>query len=330
MISASKKTELTPDSILSLVSEYQIFRYYMGRDFKLNHTISSPFRRDDNPSFSIMSTSGGRLYYTDFAKSEFRGTCFDLVMQLFSLGFHEGLRKIDSDLGLGIGGGKVDYKTKTSLFKEPKLEKADTFIQVKSKKYDPSDLSYWNSYHITHEDLTRNGVYSVGKLYINRKLYYTDPHDLCFGYLLDDKWKIYWPHAKTKKDKWRTNVPIDRMWGMDDIKPGCNKSVIVKSLKELMIIQKLLPSVAAVQNESTIAINTKNIKILQNNCKEVYISFDNDGVGVSSSKFYTDNFGFKWINPPKEYLPKIKDWADLVKEKGMETLINYFKSKNII
>lgn len=327
MIKGSKRKDLTLDTILSLVSEYSLFRYYLGRDFKLGQPIKSPFRRDDNPSFSILATSSGSLYFTDFANSKYRGTIIHLVEMLYNLDYNQALLRIDSDMGLGIVGKKLDYQSVIKTYDEPKLEKVDTFIQVKSKKFDLSEVNYWKQYHIDLQDLKNNNIYSVKKLYINRKEYTINPHDLCFGYLLDESWKIYWPYAKSKKEKWKSNVPIDRMWGMEDIKPGCDKVVITKALKDKMVLSKILPNVVATQNESTIAINNENIKILQNNCKEIYVNFDNDSVGNEACMFY-NQFGFKWINVPDRY-PQ-KDFADLAKVRGLDRVISYFEEKGII
>jgi hypothetical protein len=326
MIKAKKRKILNVDTILSLVSEYSIYRFYLKRDFKLGHTIKSPFREDDNPSFGIMATKSGRLYHTDFARTEYRGTFVDLVMQLYQIPYNEALSRIDEEMGLGINSSKETYQELVKEYKQPKIEKQDTFIQVKAKKFDPSELAYWNSYHIDLQDLKNNDVYSVKKLYINRIQYPINPHDLCFGYLLEDSWKIYWPYAP-KKDKWKSNIPIDRMWGMENIKSGCNKVVVTKALKDMIILKKILPEVAATQNESTVSINNINIEILQNNCKEVYLNFDSDSAGIINCTFY-NQYGFKWINVPSEY--REKDFADLARNQGMESVVSYFKKKGIV
>jgi hypothetical protein len=43
---------LTKETVLNKVSEYQIFSYYLGGDFKSGAVMNSPLRQDDKPSFS--------------------------------------------------------------------------------------------------------------------------------------------------------------------------------------------------------------------------------------------------------------------------------------
>lgn len=324
MVTANKKRETTLEDILAKVSEYQIFRYYLGKDFKIGKPISSPFHKDDNPSFSIMATSGGRLYFTDFANSEHRGTCIEFVMQLFGVNYYQAVAKVAGDFG--ISGQKTNLNPVLATYREPKIEKIDTFIQVKSRKFDQSELNYWKEFHISLPTLQKYNVFPVQKLWINRKAYPITNTELCFGYLIKDKWKIYWPH-RAKRDKWKTNVPITWMWGMNNIPKGTNKAVITKALKDLMVLDSILPNVAAVQNESTVSITPHNITLLKENSKEVYLNFDSDTAGIVNCTFY-NQFGFKWINCPLD--SGVKDFADYGRKYGMKTIENYFKSKGII
>ena len=55
--STKNVTELTIKEILKRISEYDIFKYYVGKDFKMG-SISSPLRKDRNPSFDIYPSRG--------------------------------------------------------------------------------------------------------------------------------------------------------------------------------------------------------------------------------------------------------------------------------
>jgi hypothetical protein len=321
----TKKTDLTIKEVLNRVTEYQIYRFYIGKDFPLNKAIHSPFRRDKSPSFVVKATSYGSLYHTDYGQMEYQGTAIDFVKQAFSLNYGEALKKIDSDMSLGINSQKCEYKTLVAAYEVPEIQKIDTFIQVTSRKFNSKDLAYWNQYHISLEELNKWNVYAVKKLYVNRQRVSLNPAEFCFGYLMGKKWKIYRPFAD-KEHKWRTNIPFDWMWGIQDITPGTQKAVITKALKDLMVIRKILPTTASTQSESFASINTDTIHLLQGNCKEVYMNYDNDKTGVENSKFF-NQFGFKWVNTPQG---GPKDFADLAKDQGMEAVINHFKLKGII
>jgi len=75
----------------------------------------------------------------------------------------------------------------------------------------------------------------------------------------------------------------------------------------------------------------ENVKLIRENSKKQILSFDSDAPGVKSSKQITEMFNFDYCNVPNHYLAQgIKDWADLAKLKGMNTVEKYLIEKNII
>ena len=252
MIKGSKKTALTPETILSKISAFDIFKFYMPeRDWRLNTVTCSPFRNENHPSF-VIGNKYGEISFIDFAETSLRGDCFYFVKCLFNLStMNDVLIKIDNDFGLGISSKENvnKYKEIVKQYKQPEESiKRYSLIQVKTKKFTNQELEYWNSYHIDIEDLRKENVYSVDKVYLNKQLFYTNPYELTFGYLYDGHWKIYRPF-ETKKNKWLpNNVPITAMDGLDNIK-NCDVAFINKSKKDFMVIKKLFECSCAVQNE---------------------------------------------------------------------------------
>lgn len=332
-VKGKKKQSLNAETILTKVTEYDVYRFYVGQDFYIGKAFLSPFHKENNPSFVVMCTKDGELHHLDFSGG-FKGNCFEFVMQLYCINFDQALRKIDQDMGLQIAySSNLDHKTVVRCFAKPdRPEPKKTIIQVKSRKFDPSDLAYWKLYGITEEELKSNNVYAVGKLYLNKKLFPLPATELVFGYLFDDKWKIYRPLAD-KKHKWMTNVPTDVMGGLHRMKPGTERGFITKAKKDEIVLAKFLPAVCSTQNESQFSINSANLRLLKENCKELYLNFDADEVGVQASKYY-NQFGFSWVNCPRGYTKPdgtiIKDFADLARYYGLDTVINHFKSKKLI
>lgn len=324
---------LSKRTILSKISEYDIYRFYLGHDFKLGKSTHSPFHKDNTPSFSISINKKGNLQHIDFSASQKRGNCIDFVMQLFSLEYMEALKKIDSDFGLGIAiKEERDYKSLTKEFKTASDHEDGSFIQVATRRFDTAELAYWNSYYVSERMLRENDVYAIKKLWVNRSIYPIRPGELAFAYLFGDKWKIYMPFAN-KKFKWLGNVPATQMSGLHRITPDCQVAVVTKAKKDELVLSNFLPHICSVQSESTVSINTNNIRLLQSNCRKTVLNFDSDEAGVQNCKYY-NQFGFGWINCPKGYkMPDgrdIKDFADLAKYHGMETVIDYFKLKGIL
>ena len=329
-----KPSFLTPEKILEKITEYDIFKYYMpNTDWEPNVVTFSPFRNERNPSFMI-GNKQGRLTFIDFADTSKRGSCFDFVRMSFNLkDLKEVLALIDRDFGLGFSRetNTEQYKRIVSQYIQPvRAVKAYSNIQVVVKAFTNDELAYWNQYHQSLDDLKANNVYSISKVYLNKQLFPV-PFELRFGYLYDDKWKIYRPHAKDKKSKWvPNNVPITAMDGKDDIKQ-CDVAFINKSKKDYMVMKKLFPCSCAVQNEGLGCFSPENVEYIKSNSASQILSFDSDVTGVENSQQITKIFNFGYCNVPRKYLSQgIKDWADLAKAHGMEAVEDYLKEKELL
>ena len=329
-----KPSFLTPEKILEKITEYDIFKYYMpNTDWEPNVVTFSPFRNERNPSFMI-GNKQGRLTFIDFADTSKRGSCFDFVRMSFNLkDLKEVLALIDRDFGLGFSRetNTEQYKRIVSQYIQPvRAVKAYSNIQVVVKAFTNDELAYWNQYHQSLDDLKANNVYSISKVYLNKQLFPV-PFELRFGYLYDDKWKIYRPHAKDKKSKWvPNNVPITAMDGKDDIKQ-CDVAFINKSKKDYMVMKKLFPCSCAVQNEGLGCFSPENVEYIKSNSASQILSFDSDVTGVENSQQITKIFNFGYCNVPRKYLSEgIKDWADLAKAHGMQAIEDYLKEKQLL
>jgi len=334
MIKGKRKTHLTVENILKLVTEYDIFRWYMPtKGWKLNTVTLSPFRRERNPSF-LIGTKHGRISFIDFADTSFRGDCFDFVKLLFNLpGISDALLLIDKDFGLGLADGKPThhYKKVVGEYKQPAdLSKRYVLIQAKTRKFTKEELSYWNQYHQSEDDLKANGVYSIKELYLNKEKFPLKETELRFGYLYDGHWKIYRPFGD-KKTKWvPNNVPITAMDGKEDI-ANCEVAFINKSKKDYMVMKKVFPCCCAVQNEGIACFSPENVEYIKANSDRQILSFDSDVTGVTNSQQITKLFDFGYLNVPKRHLKEgIKDWADLAKAYGLKRIEDYLRFKTIL
>jgi hypothetical protein len=338
MIKGRKRIELTSDNILKLVTDYDIFMQFMPhKNWKLNDVCISPFPRngttESNPSF-LIGNKNGYISYVDFGLS-LSGDCFSFVKELHNIPtFHETLAFIDKEMGLGISGdsnvGK--YKEIVSTYKQPEenKEKHSVIIQVVTRKFTKSELDYWKSYYQTLDDLRDNHVYSINKLFLNRKRFPLKETELRFGYLYGDKWKIYRPN-NDKKTKWvPNNVPNTVMDGKENIL-NCDVAFIGKSKKDMMVIKKVFPCSCAVQNEGQSCFSIENVEFLKANSNRQILSFDSDAPGVTNSQQITKLFDFDYCNVPRKYLTEgIKDWSDLAKNYSLKVIEDYLKERKII
>lgn len=333
MIRGRKRVELSPDSILNKISEYDIYKFYMPhQNWKINVVTYSPFRNEKNPSF-IIGYRGGALRYCDFGDSSKKGNCFNFVMMLFNVGLNDALLMIDRDFDLGIisGSSTKNYERIISDYAQPTAtSKREYFIQVKTRRFTNEELAYWNGYYQDIDDLRANNVYSIDTVYLNKQKFPIKDTELRFGYLYEGHWKIYRPFAD-KKNKWMpNNVPITMMDGLDDI-TDCDVAFINKSKKDYMVMKKVFPCCCAVQNEGMGCFSEENVEFIKENSDRQILSFDSDETGVKNSQLITEKFGFEYCNVPRIYLDEgIKDWADLARIHGLKTIEKYLTQKELI
>jgi DNA primase len=333
MITGERKTKISIEAILSRISEYDIFRYYMPhKDWKINRVTYSPFRHENNPSFMI-GNKLGYLMFIDYSDTSKRGDCFNFVQMLHNVSISDTLKMIDKDFGLGFSTGVVtgEYKKIISEYKQPEIEKRNSLIQVKVRKFTQDELDYWAQYHQDIQDLRDNNIYSIKELYLNKQRFPLGENELRFGYLYEGQyWKIYRPFADKKKKWMPNNVPITAMDGKENIK-NCEVAFINKSKKDYMVMKKLFPCSCAVQNEGLGCFSHENVEYLKANSDRQILSFDADAVGVQNSKQITEMFDFDYTNVPRQYLTEgIKDWADLSRKYGLKAIEECLKQKGLL
>lgn len=334
MIKGRKKVDLSIETILSRITAYDIFRYYMpNKNWKVNHVTNSPFRKDVHPSFMIGNRIGN-LWFIDFSDDTVKGDCFSFVRKLYNLrSLDETLKMIDSDFNLGILKGKLtnDYKVITEKYEQPeKKGKRYSLIQASTRAFTNEELAYWNTFYQDISDLKAEHVYSIDKLYLNKKLFSLNPLEMRFGYFYDGHWKIYRPF-KERKFKWLpNNVPIDAMDGKKNI-IGAKNAFINKSKKDYMVVKKVYEQTCAVQYEGHACFTPENVQFLKDNSERQTLSFDSDVAGVKQSQQITKLHDFDYCNVPKQYLAQhINDWAGLAKKYDLELVEKYLTIKGII
>lgn len=340
-LNGRKKQELTKETILSLISDYDIVRYYFG-DFKMNQVHVNHLRGESNPSM-IIGNKFGEITFKDMGDYKWRGNCFNLVQLIHTCDFNTALKIIDRDFNLGISFNK-DIKAKkviTWSAPEKSIIKPPPIIQFSHRKPTNAEISYWNSYTLSLDDLKKENIYFPKSLYRNKeKLPLGDLLTFIYYYPDINKVKIYRPNApkRTKNTpafqwKWdNSGIPFDYCEGLENIN-NCKFSYLTKSKKDKMVLKKVLGvnCVVDVQAEDPSCINDNTIYHLKNHSEIQVTIFDNDQKGKESSQWLTDNHQFKHCNVPDKYnIEGITDFADLCKNYGPEKVIQHFKHKQLL
>lgn len=332
MIKGKAKSELTIDSVLEKVSEVQIFKFYCpDKTWELNKAFCSPLRQDNNPSF-IIGTKTGNVRFKDFAMEEHSGDCFKFVKLLYNLkDLNSVLEKIDHDMDLGIRkNSRGDYEKIIKENKDIQVTKRNTIIQVKVRNFTPAELSYWNEHYQSEEDLKEANIFSIKELYINKKRFPLKDDELRFGYFYPPNgWKIYIPNADDKRRKWMSNIPLQTIEGLQNLKKDKN-TLVCKSKKDYLVCRKIYDNCCYVQNESLAAFSEEAVKYITDNSLKVFYAGDSDVPGKKASYQITNKFGWKHINSPDRLLPEINDMAGWARKEGLLVIKEHFINKGLI
>ena len=321
-----KKEPVSLQLIYSRISDYDIYRYEIG-NFTINHAFCNPLRKDNNPSFVIYMNESGQLRHKDFADSSYSGSGIEFVQQKYGLSIGDAMKKIAKNFGLLEQDNKI-YKEVLSTYTKPVMDiKRYTFIQINPRKWEERDADYWKQFGITVDELKNEKVYPLKELFINRKREQFPQSELVYAYQYESGFKIYFPQRE-KGERWKSNIKtsiVENIKILQELDPAV--VLITKSKKDRLVLSRYFPYVMNVQNESRSCFTPEFVEMLKG--RDVWINYDSDEAGVKNCTNITSEFGYKYINVPKNYLP-VKDFADLYKEHGEEEVINVLKQKNLI
>ena len=128
MAFSSGKSSVSLDDILSRVTEADILSFYLGIT-EVPCIIHSPLREDRRPSFGLYSIDGKRIFYTDLSIRD-RGGLFDLLSNMWGVGYKEVLERINEDMSKFTIGSHIKSYTPCNVVTTSSYNKS-TDLQCK-------------------------------------------------------------------------------------------------------------------------------------------------------------------------------------------------------
>lgn len=324
------KKQFTEEDLRKKVSEYDIFYHYFGF-FEFNKCYPSVFRKDLHPSTGFYVTKDNVLVYNDLTTGE-KLAAVQFVARLYNISYHQAVEKIAKDFGILEG---VDNTPLAKVGKYKRRPKEEKVYSVTKGIWRERELDYWKDYYITKDELIDNFIYPCRELLVNHVRIENPKDYLRFIYFINhiDKqtyFKVYSPHDPVYK--WSGPVPRDALFGLQELPFKSDTLIITKGQKDRLIWKKYFTDVIAPQTEAPNSIGEDICRMLTDNYENIYVNFDADEPGKKGSQWYTDTYGWKWINVPNVYYEKegIKDFADLVKAKGLIIFEKYLKWKKLL
>lgn len=325
---------LNSKTILSRITSYDIFKYYINNFDKLGKLFCSELRPDKNPT-AVVKYINNDYYYKDFKQYGLLN-CFDYIKAKYGVNFGIALEIINQDFNLELSSlypKKLNHKTLKVpiLYNTTELDDSHrnehTIIEVKFREWNNLDKQYWyENYSISVKDLQKYKVFPLYGFWINSNFYKAD--NVSYGYYFGniegrEIWKIYQPYSKFK---WITNADSSIYQGYNQLPENGSILILTKSYKDVIVLSKL--GIPAIAPQSEVCnINDSTILELKSRFDEIKILFDNDSTGVENAVKLSNSLELDCFFMPIEQ--KLKDASDYVKKYSLENLKIYLKSYNV-
>jgi len=301
----------TLKDILKYTTEYDIYSYYIGSQFKIGRVMKSPLREDIHPSFGIFKSNiSGDLLWKDQGTGK-TGNIISFVAELFSITNDNALHKIFQDV---IHKDLIPRTLKGEKIKEY-YKNIKTIISIQRKNFTEVDDEYWGQYFITRDILKYFNICPIYTFWVNdtiSKIFYSKINPL-YAYKVFDKYQIYNPYG-AKKNKFRNNCTVYDLYGLEQLPNYGNLLIITKSMKDVMVLHRLGYTAIAPTGETT-PIPKEIITSLKNKFNRIVVLYDNDEAGIKGAKKLCKDNELEYVIIPKEYYTKfnIKDISDYIK-----------------
>lgn len=287
----SLQEEVTKSFILNYLSQEEIFERYIGKKVVTGKLYLSPLRRDKKPTCGFKYTRSGILYLRDFS-GHFWGSCFDLVMQMFNIGFGEALEKIAGDFNLTSGACDPKPRADLTEIAQDRIQ-IKTRIQIKIRVFQQNDYKYWNSFGISAKTLNLFNVYACECVFVNgNKIFdYEYTKELVYAYRMErEQYKIYFPQRKTSRFLCNTHI----LQGYNQLPENGNLLVITKSMKDVMLLREFKIYAISANSEST-PIDKDIIHLLKQRFKMVVSLYDFDYTGICGANAMKRKYGIPYL-----------------------------------
>jgi hypothetical protein len=299
---------------------YSVYHFYLG---KVSRLMSRPWGKKESKLSWGIFVRGGVWYWRDFATDE-TGNCISFVAKYFNINNMEAVNKILFDFKLSPSPVKITW------VRPYEQEKQYIKIKFSRKPFTLKHHKFWNKVGVSEEHCEKCNCFAVKDVAFNGTRFNLKPDEIAFAYYApeEDGVKLYLPERE-RKDKFRTNVSFHYIWNPLGIK-SCDRLIVQKSNKDLIVSSMLFPNVVATQSESYQIFNDEVVSTLKQMSDDIWIWYGSDDDGVTKCKKVTKSFGFKYINTPKNLLPDVNDTYSMADICGIRQVETFMKTKKLI
>jgi predicted P-loop ATPase len=335
------------NTILSVISEQQIFLAFLKLSYVPKGNISSPFSKDKKASFKLYANNTFKCNSTGK-----QGDCFQFVADLKNIdcksNFHDVLNEIAKEFPAfdftkpipehqkrkNIADPGPDLKT------APNPEINDSHFSFETKEFEKAHLDYFSTgcWNVTQEILKKYNVFALDKFeFYNSKKEEISKLKLFtgilgFAYKLNDSIaEIYIPKQEKATKFFLNKFRAEDIFGLEQLNPKAEFVIICAGKKDCLILNANGFNAVSFRSENH-NVTANQIKSLNN--KNIFICYDNDEAGVNARKKISAKFDVNDIIIPEEYNDVAEfftynDKADFQKLIDKVTASSVDKSKEI-
>ena len=330
MVVGKTSTSISIPELFEMYPEVKILTAVFPEIVTIPCKISSPFRVDAHPSFSIFMDNDNHIRYKDFGEPDCKGTLLDLLCKKWNCSFNQVFDKI-IDVMTEKEGSDVTFKSKTIKTLTRREVDELTQIQVAVRPWKDYDYDYWASYGVEKQWLKYAEIYPISHKIITKKdketgknqryIFPAEKYAYAFVERKDGvlSLKIYQPYSKNFKWCSKFDASVWSLW--TKVPEKGDNLIIGSSTKDCLNISCQLHIPAICMQGEGYWPKPQIIKELRKRYKKVIVFFDNDytsekNPGRNDSIKLATEFNLDRVEIPAEY--GAKDPSDLFKKYGKD------------
>jgi predicted P-loop ATPase len=309
-------------TILSVISEQQVFLTFLKLAYVPKGNISSPFSKDKKASFKLYANNTFKCNSTGK-----QGDCFQFVADLKNIdckaNFYDVLSEIAKEFPAFDFTKPIPEHQKikknidpgSGINPAPGAAKNDTHFSFATKDFSKEHLDYFSqsNWNVSQEILKKYNVFALDKFeFYNSKKEEISKIKLFtgvlgFAYKLNDSIaEIYIPQQEKAQKFFLNKFRSSDIFGYEQLNPNAEYVIVCAGKKDCLILNANGFNAVSFRSENHI-VTEEQLKSLSN--ATIFICYDNDLAGINASKQIAEKFKLKQICLPSE----INDVADFFK-----------------
>lgn len=230
---------MTKSDLFKKVTPGDIFCHYLKLDSFPNKNISSPFSKDERPSFKLFRNGSFKCF-----SSGKQGDVFQFVADLKNIdcksNFDKVLNTICTDLNLDLSIQQNHIKNSSGISAIEKT--ADAVFRIKTQSLKDLHINYFKQYGISDEILKIYNVQAVSYFQFWSEArkeiikYHVNDNIIAIAYEINDNYEIYIPQQPGAKKFFHNRHKGDDIFGLDQLPEKCDHIIISAGKKDCLAL----------------------------------------------------------------------------------------------